>query len=39
MKQQRGFAMLLVFVMVFYAAALLLKLRRGTAGAEAAPAS
>jgi len=26
-------------VMVFYAAALLLKLRRGTAGAEAAPAS
>ncbi len=34
-----GYRMLLVFVMVFYAAALLLKLRRGTAGAEAAPAS
>src|SRR5947209_5566581 len=34
-----GYRMLLVFVMVFYAAALLLKLRRGTTGAEAAPAS
>ena len=34
-----GYRMLLVFVMVFYAAALLLKLRRGTAGAETAPAS
>ena len=34
-----GYRMLLVFVMVFYAAALLLKLRRGSAGAETAPAS
>lgn len=34
-----GYRMLLVFVMVFYAAALLLKLRRGATGAVAAVAS
>lgn len=34
-----GYRLLLVFVMLYYAAALLLKLRRGTAGASASAAS